>query len=223
MLDERLSLVYDLYDKCALAADIGTDHAHLPAALLQRGRCRKMILTDRSENALDNARAEISRRRLTDLVSFRLGDGLAPLEETCGMISITGMGGRTIRTILTEGRERLKNASLILSAHTDWPLIRQSLAEIGYHAEKEEPCYAAGRFYLVIRARPGAEALNDQQIRLGIRLFDSTSPWLLPFLARRREVLERQLAGLETATEAHPELQEQLREDIAYYTEKMEG
>ena len=37
-LDARLSLAYDLYDPCTLAADIGTDHAHLPAALLQRGR-----------------------------------------------------------------------------------------------------------------------------------------------------------------------------------------
>ena len=27
-LDARLSLVYDLYDPCELAADIGTDHAH---------------------------------------------------------------------------------------------------------------------------------------------------------------------------------------------------
>ena len=36
-LDPRLSLAFDLYDSCRLAADIGTDHAHLPAALLQRG------------------------------------------------------------------------------------------------------------------------------------------------------------------------------------------
>ena len=47
-LDARLSLAYDLYDPCELAADIGTDHAHLPAALLQRGRCQHMILTDLS-------------------------------------------------------------------------------------------------------------------------------------------------------------------------------
>ena len=39
-LDPRLSLAYDLYDSCELAADIGTDHAHLPAALLQRAVCR---------------------------------------------------------------------------------------------------------------------------------------------------------------------------------------
>lgn len=46
MLDERLSLACDLYPVCRLAADIGTDHARLPAALLQRGRCQHMVLTD---------------------------------------------------------------------------------------------------------------------------------------------------------------------------------
>ena len=60
-LDARLSLAYDLYDPCDLAADIGTDHAHLPAALLQRGRCQHMILTDLSESALNNARGEIAQ------------------------------------------------------------------------------------------------------------------------------------------------------------------
>ena len=65
-LDARLSLAFDLYDECETAADIGTDHAHLPAALLQRGRCQHMILTDLSESALNNARSEIIARRLAD-------------------------------------------------------------------------------------------------------------------------------------------------------------
>ena len=69
-LDARLSLACNLYDPCDLAADIGTDHAHLPAALLQRGRCQHMILTDLSESALNNARSEIIRLRLADRVSL---------------------------------------------------------------------------------------------------------------------------------------------------------
>ena len=78
-LDARLSLVYDLYDPCDLAADIGTDHARLPAALLQRGRCCRMILTDISPDALENARREIIRCGLSGKADLRLGDGLSPL------------------------------------------------------------------------------------------------------------------------------------------------
>ena len=83
------------------------------------------------------------------------GDGLMPLNESCGMISVMGMGGRTIRDILLAGRDKLRGASLLLSAHTDWHLIRNAVQEIGYHLDREDPCFSSGRYYLVLRARPG--------------------------------------------------------------------
>ena len=216
-LDARLSLAYDLYDPCSLAADIGTDHAHLPAALLQRGRCQRMILTDLSEKALRNARNEMARLGLTDRVSLRSGSGLQPLTEACGVISVTGMGGRTIRDILLSGQDRLRGAALILSAHTDLPLIREAVCRIGYHLDREEPCFCAGRYYLILRARPGVRKMSPREIRLGGPLFESTSDRLLPYLARRREVLCTSLVGLESAASPDGELIRRLREDIDYY------
>ncbi len=216
-LDSRLSLAYHLYDACELAADIGTDHAHLPAALLQRGRCQHMILTDLSESALSNARNEMIRFRLTDRVSLRAGEGLSPLSEPCEMISITGMGGRTIRDILLGGLDRLRGASLLLSAHTDLPLIRETIVRIGYHLEREEPCFCAGRYYLVLRARPGAAALSPREIRLGGPLFASSSDQLIPYLCRRRDVLAAQLKGLVSAGDPDPLLVRRVEEDIRYY------
>ena len=222
-LDARLSLAFDLYDPCDLAADIGTDHAHLPAALLQRGRCQRMILTDLSESALNNARGEILRLRLAHRVSFRCGDGLQPLWEPCGMISVTGMGGRTIRDILLSGRDRLQGASLLLSAHTDLPLIRDAVRRIGYHLDREEPCCCAGRFYLIFRARPGAAEMTPREIRLGGPLFASASDQLLPYLSRRRDVLREKLDGLLSAGEPEEALIVQLREDIAYYSRQIDS
>jgi tRNA (adenine22-N1)-methyltransferase len=216
-LDDRLSLAFDLYDPCELAADIGTDHAHLPAALLQRGRCQHMILTDISESALDNARGEIIRLRLSDRVTFRCGDGFLPLREACGMISVTGMGGRTIRDILLAGQERLQGASLILSAHTDLPLIREAVCRIGYHLDREEPCFCAGRYYLVIRARPGSWNPTGRELRLGSVLFSSSSDHLLPYLSRQRDVLCEKLRGLSAAGNPDLFLTRQLQEDIAFY------
>ena len=216
-LDSRLSLACDLYDSCELAADIGTDHAHLPAALLQRGRCQHMILTDLSESALRNARNEMIRYRLMDRVSLRVGEGLVPLSETCGMISITGMGGRTIRDILLQGRDRLQGASLLLSAHTDLPLIRETVETIGYHLDCEEPCFCAGRYYLVMRARPGAVSLSSREIRLGGPLFSSCSESLVPYLMHRRDVLRAQLRGLVSAGNPDNALISLVQEDISFY------
>lgn len=216
-LDARLSLAYDLYDPCDLAADIGTDHAHLPAALLQRGRCQHMILTDLSESALKNARETVIRCRLSDRTDLRAGDGLQPLEEACGMISITGMGGRTVHDILLEGAGKLRGASLVLSAHTDLPLIREAVCRIGYHLDREEPCFCAGRYYLVLRARPGACPLTPRELRLGGPLFESQSSQLIPYLIRRREVLQDKLRGLVSADKPEESLIAQVREDIAFY------
>ncbi len=219
-LDARLSLALSLYDDCALAADIGTDHAYLPAALLQCGRCRRMILTDRSESALQNARDHITRLKLTDRVSLRQGDGLAPLTEPCDMISVTGLGGRTIRDMLLSGRDRLQGASLLLSAHTDLPWIREALLQLGYGLEREEPCLCAGHFYLVLRARPGgAGALSPRQVRLGGPLFTSASPFLRPYLAWQREILAARLAGLarlQTPDASQTARMVCLQEDIAF-------
>ncbi len=217
-LDSRLSLVFDLYDECNLAADIGTDHARLPAALLQRGRCRHMILTDISLDALSNARSEIIRCGLTDQVDLRLGDGLSPLSDSdiCGMISVTGMGGRTIRDILLSGRDKLHGASLILSAHTDCHLIRQTVSDIGYHIDSEEPCFDSGRYYLVLRARPGSVHLSGREIRLGGPLFRSSSPHLIPFLLHRKEILSVRLRGMISASRPNHESISLLHSDIKY-------
>ena len=216
-LDPRLSLAFDLYDPCDLAADIGTDHAHLPAALLQRGRCQHMILTDISESALENARMEMIRLRLTDRVSLRLGDGLMPVTEKCGVISVMGMGGRTIRDILLSESSRLQGAALLLSAHTDWHLIRAAVRDIGYHLDREEPCYAAGRYYLVLRAFPGSFPMTEQEIRLGGPLFRSESPVLVPFLCRRREVLQEHLRGILSAAVPDESKIRILRQDLDFF------
>ena len=201
MLDERLSLVFDLYDPCTLAADIGADHGLLAAALLRAGRCSRMILTDISASALSHAREEMLRCRLMDRVSLRLGDGLAPLNEACSVISVTGMGGRTIRDILLAGRDRLQGASLIISAHTDIPLVRRAV---------------------VLRARPGQETLSEAQLRTGVRLAESASPLLRPWFTRRLEILRAREKGLLSAAVPDAPLLAETREDIAVYQNLLE-
>ncbi|MBR2824258.1 MAG: SAM-dependent methyltransferase [Clostridia bacterium] len=216
-LDERLSLAYDLYETCALAADIGTDHGYLPLALLSGGKCERMILTDVSPDALNNARGHFALSGLEDRADLRLGDGLTPLTEECGMISVLGMGGKTIRDILLRGRDRIRGARLLLSAHTDLPEVRSAVAELGYHLTKEEPCRAAGRYYLIMKAEPGAESLTEEEIRRGKRVTESESPALAGYLAHRLKAEEAQLRGLRAAPRAEPSALARAEADAAFY------
>lgn len=222
MLSKRLQAAYDLYDPCGLAADIGTDHALLPAALLDSGRCGRMILSDISPSALANARAEIARRGLESRADLRLGDGLNVIHERCACISILGMGGPTAAEILTEGRGRLQGASLILSAHTSLPVLRLAVMDIGYHFVREFPCFDAGRFYIMMKAVPGEEELSELEIRNGKRIFESPSEFLLPWLEKNIRVLQTKIQGLNTASNPDIPLLRETQQDLDYCRSRLE-
>ena len=144
MLDERLSLAAQLYEPCALGADIGTDHALLPCYLLMHNICQEMLLADVSPKALLHAEESVRRHHLEKRAHVRLADGLDALTKPCGCVSMMGMGGETIRTVLLSGAEKLSGAVLVLSSHTEQPLVRRTLPEIGYHIVQEKLCQAAG-------------------------------------------------------------------------------
>ena len=64
--------------------------------------------------------------------------------------------------------------------------------------------------------------MSPAEIRLGGPLFSSASPHLIPYLIRRRDVLQDKLRGLLTAAAPDEPLIAQVREDISYYTERIE-
>ncbi len=222
MLGPRLQTAFELYRSCELAADIGTDHARLPAALMRSGKCRRMILSDISDSALASARSTISFFGLKDQCDLRLGDGLSVLQEKCGMISVLGMGGRNIQEILMAGQDRLQRAELLLSAHSNLPKVRQAVSDIGYHAVSETLCMEDGRFYLMLHAVPGEVRLTPREIRLGTCLFSSESPLLLPYLRHQREILESMLPGLKNAKNPDHEEIQMILGDIEIYRKEEE-
>lgn len=222
MLDERLSLVAAMYEPCAWGADIGTDHAYLPRHLLLSGVCARMIAADVSEGALANARATLTRSRLTDRALLRLADGLDALDRPCGCVSVTGMGGDTMAALLRRGAHRLQGAVLVLSAHTELQLVRQAVADIGYHFVREELCRAAGRFYVCWRAEPGAEALSEEDCTFGRLLWQTESPLLQPYAAWRLKVAEHRLAGLRAAASPDEAAIRAVAREVAFYQARSE-
>ena len=73
----------------------------------------------------------------------------------------------------------------------------------------------------MLRARPGAADLSPREIRLGGPLFASASDQLIPYLIRRRDVLDDKLQGLLTAEKQDESLINQVREDIAFYESRI--
>lgn len=222
MLDERLSLAASLYEPCELGADIGTDHGLLPCHLLEADICRRMILADVSPKALRHAEEQVRARRLKDRAQLICADGLDALTEPCGCVSVMGMGGATIADILCRGQSRLNGAVLVLSAHTEQPLVRKAVRDIGYHFTREALCRAAGRFYVFWRAEPGAEALTDEAVRYGGLLWEDANPLLQAYLHHRIEFMQSKLAGLLSAAVPDQAAIAEARRDLDWYLAKEE-
>ena len=222
MLDERLSLAASLYEPCEIGADIGTDHGLLPCYLLEADICRRMILADVSAKALRHAEAQVQARHLEHRARLIRADGLDALTEPCGCVSVMGMGGETIADILRRGQNRLHGAVLVLSAHTEQPLVRRAVMDIGYHLTQEVVCKAAGRFYVCWRAEEGPAPMPEEAIRYGCLMWRQPSHLLREYLAHRIQFTRSKVAGLLSAAVPDEAAIAEARRDLDWYLAKEE-
>ena len=187
-LDDRLTRAAALFPACAYGADIGADHGRLSCILLAKGICRRMCVADISGDSLKKAERLLELHGLAERADIRVGDGLSVLDQPAQAIAVLGMGGKTVSEILLSGQEKLRDAALILSAHTDLPLVRKTLTRIGYRIETEQIAWAGERFYLVLRALPGREDYSDKQLFLGPRLMEGCPEHYPEYIAWRVSV-----------------------------------
>ncbi|NLW71231.1 MAG: SAM-dependent methyltransferase [Eubacteriaceae bacterium] len=114
-LDQRLSTVFSLCDKCDVFADIGSDHGKLPVALLQSGIINRALITDINSKPLENSEKCALRENVAEKCGFFLGDGLSAIEGFSPQgIALCGMGGRLMADILERGREIAVKAEYII-------------------------------------------------------------------------------------------------------------
>lgn len=166
-LDERLQAVADLFTACDTGADIGADHGRLSCYLLHSQKCRRMVVADISADSLQKARRLLKLHALADRADFVVADGLDALHQPVQCAAICGMGGRLMADILVRGAQKLMGAALVLSCHTDIPLVRATLLQIGYHMTEETLVRAGGRFYIVMRAEAGGASYSEKELYLG--------------------------------------------------------
>ena len=205
-LDARLQAAADLFTACDTGADIGADHGRLSCYLLHTDRCRRMVVADISADSLAKAQRLLTLHGLDDRADFRVADGLSALEAPVGCIAICGMGGRLMGEILKRGRDQLQDADLVLSCHTEIPLLRTTLMEIGYHIDTERLVRAKNRFYIVIKALPGAIRYTEKEIYLGPVLLQGREPLWQEYLQWR--------AGVVSCEQGNDQQLEWIREEL---------
>ncbi len=154
-LNKRLSTVATMVRHGSRAADIGSDHAHLPVVLIQSGRCSRVIATDILTGPVASAQKTVQLTGLGACIDVRLGDGLAPvLPDEVDDIIIAGMGGENIADILNDA-PWVKNEAyrLVLQPMTRPETLRKYLLTNGFVIDQECSVTDHGHRYLVLSAR----------------------------------------------------------------------
>ncbi len=154
-LTERLQLVADFVSECDCFLDIGTDHAYLPAFLIEKGVAKRAIASDINPNPLMNAEKTLAAEKLSDRIELRLSDGFENVKPgEAYEIAVAGMGGIMIAGML-EKTEWLRDAKyhLVLQPMTHFCDVRKALNRYGFEILEERAVVEGKRVYLVISAR----------------------------------------------------------------------
>ena len=156
-LAARLQMVADLVPEGARVADIGTDHAYLPAALMLEGKIRAAIAADLRQGPLNRAKATVQNYGLQGKIGFRLCDGLKGIEpEEADTVVIAGMGGETISMILEDAPwTREKGTKLVLQPMSSMLELRVWLAGNGYRIQSEHLAQEGNTIYTAFLVQAG--------------------------------------------------------------------
>ena len=179
MISKRLEKVASFVPQGAILLDVGSDHAYLPIDLVERRRINSAIAGEVVEGPYQSAVKNVEAHGLKEKIQVRLANGLTAFEEAdqVSVITIAGMGGRLIATILEEGLDKLASVQrLILQPNNREDDLRIWLQDHGFQIVAESILEEAGKFYEILVVEAGKMKLSDIDIRFGPFLSKEVSP-----------------------------------------------
>lgn len=170
-LKPRLQAAADMVRFGSRVADIGTDHAYLPTALILSGKIPSAVAADLRRGPLENAEETVRLNSIEDKVRLCLSDGLKGVSpDEVDDIVIAGMGGILISEILTDAEwVKSKKYKLVLQPQSHDENVRKFLFENGFAITEEKACFEDGKVYICIAAVFTGEIIphSEAEIMLG--------------------------------------------------------
>ena len=197
-LTPRLSQVAKTVSPCTVLADIGTDHAHLPIAMILEGQCTRAFACDVNEGPLQRARAAVGQYGLGEAISTVRSDGLRSVPKTFDALVIAGMGGDLIARILQECPPD-PSVKIALQPMTKPEVLRRFLFSEGYVIHEESAVREGEKCYVVFSVFRGGEAISFSEIDCYLPRNLACTQDALFYLEKRLSAHEKRLLGLRRA------------------------
>ncbi|MBO7711618.1 MAG: SAM-dependent methyltransferase [Lachnospiraceae bacterium] len=210
LLSKRLTAIGRLVTPGSRLADIGTDHALLPVALIRDGVIPCAIAMDVNEGPLARAREGISRYGLGEKITVRLSDGFGALRPgEADSAVIAGMGGDLMIRILTQGMDIARTLpEIICSPQSEIARVRAFARDSGFRIDAEDMVLEDGKYYQMFRLKKAAydrecagnsqadDEMQDVWDHYGPLLIRDRHPVLSGFLEREQKQAETILRAL---------------------------
>ena len=191
-LSKRLETISSLVPINSNIIDIGCDHGLLDIYLYQHKIAKKVIATDINENALNNAKDNIKKKKLSKYIETRLGNGLDILnqKDNIDTIIISGMGAHNIIGILKNNLEKLKKINtLIIQSNTKLELLRKEIVKLNYQIEDEIIIEDNKKKYIIIKFIKGKKKYNQKELKFGPILLKKNDKLFKEYLKQELEKL----------------------------------
>lgn len=197
MITPRLRCILN-YAQGKTIADIGTDHAYIPIALINEKRAAKVIASDINCGPLEAAKHNIDEHRLSSKIETRLGPGLSILNPgEADQIIIAGMGGSLIEEIIKNSINTARAAELLLQPMNAQYELRKYLIENGFSIIAEDIAVEGFKVYNFIKAVSGRQQAFEKDIYYHIPPYLKTNPLYDKLYAKKVREFTKVIRGLE--------------------------
>lgn len=203
-LSNRLEKVASFVPTGAIVADIGSDHAYLPCYLVHKRIVKHAIAGEVVKGPYESAVRQVRSEGLLDKVTVRMADGLAAIvpEDHVDTITIAGMGGPLIVSILENNPEALENITrLVLQPNIHAKVIREWALANAWAITDEVILEEDDKIYEIIVLQRGPMKLSEADILLGQYLSGRRSEVFVKKWTREMEQWKRILSSIEHADE----------------------
>jgi tRNA (adenine22-N1)-methyltransferase len=220
-LSKRLAHVGSFVPENARLADIGSDHAYLPAALVLQGKISFAVAGEVVEGPYNSAKKQVEKNHLSDKIIVRLANGLdaVHLDDEISAVTIAGMGGALISEILESGFQKGKLSGkerLILQPNVGEVAVRKWLVIHGYKIIAEDILEENKKLYEIIVAEKSNESfsLSNREIQFGSFLSKEKSETFIKKWQQELKQREYVLTSLKKSAENQSEKIAEVEKEI---------
>lgn len=190
-LSNRLQEIVDLCPDGRIVADIGCDHGYVTAELILEDKVNRVIATEKSPECLNKAVLLASSINILPFISFRQGDGFAPITkyDKLDYAIIAGMGGMEIIKILEKRPKKLFD--FVLQPMSNTLELRQYLLTHKFKLVVDKIIKDDGKFYDLLYVTKGKDRMSDIELFFGRTNFTENYEVFYEYLSERLEQLEK--------------------------------